>query len=212
MHTYAAYACQVYTFKTFQNKDRTKINKANHCRDKHSHTVAIRQIFQLQNALHWLFNDFVKTEFQLLLLSIVFRVLLCPFLLSHLLLQTCYFRLAPSSWEPFSIGSIEGDTAFLEKPWWRPVETFVPLRGVKGFFLPRSIPLQFIKQINHILVDTEQHVILKLWVPKTNEDILRSASTVKWINHVDVLWALSRGIDYIIKISLQKGVNKGDSH
>lgn len=89
MHTYAAYACQVYTFKTFQNKDRTKINKANHCRDKHSHTVAIRQIFQLQNALHWLFNDFVKTEFQLLLLSIVFRVLLCPFLLSHLLLQTC---------------------------------------------------------------------------------------------------------------------------
>lgn len=126
--------------------------------------------------------------------------------------HTCYFRLAPSSWEPFSIGSIEGDTAFLEKPWWRPVETFVPLRGVKGFFLPRSIPLQFIKQINHILVDTEQHVILKLWVPKTNEDILRSASTVKWINHVDVLWALSRGIDYIIKISLQKGVNKGDSH
>ena len=59
MHTYAAYACQVYTFKTFQNKDRTKINKANHCRDKHSHTVAIRQIFQLQNALHWLFNHFV---------------------------------------------------------------------------------------------------------------------------------------------------------
>ena len=87
MHTYAAYACQVYTFKTFQNKDRTKINKANHCRDQHSHTVAIQQIFQLQNALHWLFNHFVTISSKQN--SSVFGVLLCPFLLSHLLLQTC---------------------------------------------------------------------------------------------------------------------------